>query len=343
MSANRAKLAVVGSFIVDLFYNSIYKSAKTQASDYTEFCTHYISAIKSDAKLTKRLVNQVYDYYKEFTHNSQMNFNDFAYDVSSELLPKKLKKPPSDQAREELVTGAIYELLTKMGVFMTSAGNIKNVIENRTPEVAGPFTESCREQSVSILLGYRTKICNLYMEKTTGIKSKSNPSDNLLLENCKKAIQRLVSEKVELQKKLDKAERKMDRMMDEINRLRDELENDDQEEDDFQQQQPMTERRVAPGNQNNRGISSQPSIKTDNRKPQLLHKVDTSFFSDSAPETKYSGSSAQPKEEKNDTSPNFNLPGDNVGSVSLANDTLEGIEKLIEQTPIATPITDPET
>ena len=257
------KFQIIGSYFVDLCYNNLYQRAKSDQGDYQNIMAQYIGAIRGDPKLQRRLTEQVYKYYKLYMEMDDLEYNRFLSDICEQLVVKEAYKRIQPEHKEEIVIGALYNLLSKLSTFMTSEQNISNVVvpENRQGEIAKKFTESARDYSVKILIAYRTILGNKYIEKSTGVKTKMNVSSNQI-ENFKKAISRLIRENIELKRLVEKYRRRAHDLQAELEELegqRDD-EHDPQNDDDKSDREPRKQMHSKLGSQ----------------------KIDASFFEDDA-------------------------------------------------------------
>ena len=299
------KLMIIGSYFVDLLYNNLYQKAKVDKLEYQDMMMGYISAIKADPKLIKRQVNDTYEYYKNYMRSDNLEYKDFIRDVCYELTTREMRKKMRHEQEQEFVADAFYKLLSALGSFLTTPDNIKNVIveENRRGEIAKVFTESARERSVAILLEYRTKISNSFIEKATGVKPKTKASGDELAK-FKEAIKKLIVENIGLKEKLERRDRRIRQLEDELEDLEGELgdkDGDDKPEDDERGNRPSKRNNDDRSADQSRTSDQQPRSQTQVSKP----RVDASFFSDIA--ASHSESKHTSRSQETSRGPNFRL------------------------------------
>lgn len=227
--SDRKKLQVVGSYFVDHLYNNLHQKAKVDKIEYQDIMKQYVSAIRASANLLRRLVEDVYKYYKVYTHQSSLEYPEFLQDICYEITTQEVRKRIKREQEREFVTLAFYEVLSGLASFMTKPENIKNVIveDNRHGDIAGKFTVAAREYSVNILLTFRTRVTNQFIEKSTGIKpaTKSNATE---IEKYKGAIKKFIIENMELTKKVKKYRRRIEDLEAELEGIEEEQEPEDE-------------------------------------------------------------------------------------------------------------------
>lgn len=346
------KLLTVGSYFVDVFYNKLYHTARAEKAEYQDIAVKYISSMRSDASLLKRLIDDVFKYYKHYMRADSMTYQEFIEEICRELTTREMQRKLRKEQEQEFVAQAFYELLAKLGVFMTGPDNIKNVIneENRRGEIAKVFTENVREQSVAILLSYKTRISNSFIEKNTGIKSKVNGIQEV--EGLKKAIKNLILRNIELTKQVEKYKRRWQKAEDTIRELEQELDNGEEDEDESQSRMKQPSKMEHPSKMEipNKRENSRVNHRTDEKQKSTGPKIDASFFGES-------------KATKNESRPDFRLPGEFNGldeesqnpthkseevrdnqlqkgvphdkqPKSNTDDSLEKLERMVEEIPI---------
>lgn len=352
MTENK-KLQVIGSYFVDLLYNNLYQKAKTDKIEYQDIMVGYISSVKADAKLVRRQVASVHEYYKTFMNQDNLEYREFVHDVCHELTTREMRRKLRPEQEQEFVADAFYKLLASLGHFLTRPENIKNVIseENRKGEVAKIFTEKTREQSVAILMAYRTDISNKFIEKSTGVKTKIKTSGNEV-ENIKKAFVKVVRMNAELLEKLKRRDRKIEELEAELEDLEAELGEQEPKETGRSEQhsrKPETmhsreDSQRQPGNKQVSKPRVDASFFSDTPEPRQSTKPAPNFSLSSRLETPvepHTNNSRQPAEST------FKLPGDMETNVTdsmvtelpkqtSGDDSLSRLEKMVDQMPTVT-------
>lgn len=345
--AENEKFKVLASYCINIVYNDLYNKSVADKIEYAIIINQFIKAVRSDSILLKKFVRDMYRFYKRCSDQDSLTEKEFVEDICDEFTTKEMRKKIKtfDQVHE-IVSVGFYELLSGVSTYITKPDNIKNttVAENRHGDIAKKFTEAVLNHGIAVLIHYRTKIINSFIEKNTGIKNSGKSSDIVKLEVYEKLIRALAKQNNEFKEKLRKYKQRIRDLEYEL----DDLENRDDENNEpngepkgelEDQEKSSRDDRNDRSDRNSRSDRSDRPDRNDNKTKKI---VDASFFESQVSET----NSKNNKESLSQLqTPNFKLPRPiNNETKQKSQETTTEIETTPTSTPqIETYVTDRQT
>ena len=195
---------IVGTYFVEIFYNSIYKVALRQVEDskahsvteaYQNATHAYVTEIQHDSESYLKTMGMLHDYVRHHTEHSMSNYSTFVDRVVSTLVQAEFYRSMIPKDKDEIIASAVCDLVAALAVFSTKPENLPRIIDKRSGADRASTVTMMQDFTVTTLLSVRDRFHSKFLGRATGAKETVS-SD--LVAKLKKAIRVLAKEKATL-------------------------------------------------------------------------------------------------------------------------------------------------
>jgi hypothetical protein len=200
---------IVGSFFVDVIFNHVYNSARTNVSngssltdEYIRRITAYMTGVKSDKQCYGDTVHNLHRYVTGTTRYTTISFSSFVDLIVSVCIPEEYFGQFTTQDKDEILSSVLCDLVANLTAYATKHDMLRRVIDehNQSSEVTIRMLQDFAVQS---LIEKRSDLRNKFLRKKG--QARENVSMDIV-EDMKQALRRVVKEKSELAASLKAAE-----------------------------------------------------------------------------------------------------------------------------------------
>ena len=220
----------VNAFFINIFYNGIYNvaiknitSGKTATGDeYRRLVDSYVIAFKTVNKTYESECNNLYNYYKERCRitNDRINilsFDSFIRHIANMFVPEYMVDEFNKNNRNmhSLVNTVLVDLVSTLGVYMTTSDMMRNIVENRKPQSTATIID-IQDYCRSFMQTTKERLHNIFLSSKSEAKSAVSLD---IINNMKSKLRELVKIKCKYESVIESY--KSNELM-ELNSLRDE-------------------------------------------------------------------------------------------------------------------------
>lgn len=203
---------VIGSHFVEVVFNSIYTVAYKAWQDrkypsitdaYLASLNAYITQLKSDSKSYESSVQRLFQYVKALPDPqfNIMTYTSFIDRFARTLFPEEMFESTRTTDRDEVVGTVLCDLVASLGKYVTSFDMITLVIDSHRRNAE--TVQMLQNRAVTLLFDSRSTIHNKFLGEATQAKDSASLDHIHRLTKC---IRGLVTEKAELEARLEEAE-----------------------------------------------------------------------------------------------------------------------------------------
>lgn len=203
---------VIGSHFVEVVFNSIYTVAYKAWQDrkypsitdaYLASLNAYITQLKSDSKSYESSVQRLFQYVKALPDPqfNIMTYTSFIDRFARTLFPEEMFESTRTTDRDEVVGTVLCDLVASLGKYVTSPDMITLVIDSHRRNAE--TVQMLQNRAVTLLFDSRSTIHNKFLGEATQAKDSASLDH---IHRLTKGIRRLVTEKAELEARLEEAE-----------------------------------------------------------------------------------------------------------------------------------------
>lgn len=202
-------LEIIGSYFVDIIFNHVYTSARTNQSggssltdEYIRFATAYMTGVKSDKKCYGDTVRGLHKYLAGTTSYTTISFSAFVDLIVKNYIPEEYFREFTSPDKDEILSSILCDLVSNLISGATEHSMLRRIIDehDQAPAVTIRMLQDIAIQS---LLAKRSELLNKFLRKK-GQAREHVPMD--VVEPMKRALRQLVKEKAEIASQLREAE-----------------------------------------------------------------------------------------------------------------------------------------
>ena len=193
--------SVLGSHIVEVYFNHVYKSVQanlnkdtTEKDEYIRQVNTYILGVKTDIKSYQETVKMVHIYFQKHTSYGSITYLNFLEKIVALFVPQKYHIEMNSQQKSELVQNVIITLISELGAYVTKPETLTKITTNRNHNPQKTIKE-LQNVSMEVLTYFRETIQNKFIEQTGESKPRES---NDIVNSLKTVVVRLTKEKTQL-------------------------------------------------------------------------------------------------------------------------------------------------
>lgn len=207
----------VGTFFVDIFYNSLYRQAEgvvlagraaSITDAYRSMVINYMNGITQREDLYMKVVRQLHECYQKSSGFSAMVFSEFEDKVISCFIPPEYYRDFTGRHKDKTLHEVVVKSANDMGEFILRKDILRRVIDDRRNEANIPLFQ---DKMLDIFVTQREDYYARFVEQI----NKNNGNDKV----SKKVLDKLKEAFVEEKKKCCELESERDRAVSMISQL----------------------------------------------------------------------------------------------------------------------------
>jgi len=214
---------VLGSYFVDVFFNHLHHSAKTSTSrgssvtdEYVRRVQAFVIGVKTDKSCYGRVIQVVHEYFKTTTRYTALSFSAFVDRIVSVCIPEQYFSGFTADEKDEILSSVICDLVSNLASFATKPDVLHKVIDQHTV-APGVTVRMLQDAAVNALISKRAALQNKFLRKMGQARDHVSMD---VIEDMKKALRRLVKEKVEATSRADEAEEEVDSLKSQLKKFK---------------------------------------------------------------------------------------------------------------------------
>ena len=203
---------IIGAYFTDTVFNHVYHSAKTNITnkssltdEYVKRINAYVIGVKNDSRCYIDVIQGVHKYFISTTRYTTLSFAEFVDRIVGVCVPEEYFRQFSPSDKDEILSSVVCDLVSNIAVFTTRPDMLRRIIDDHTksPEVT---IRMIQDAAVNSLITKRSILHNKFLKKMG--QSRETVSMDIV-EDMKKALRRLVSEKNEVTAELNEFKQKL--------------------------------------------------------------------------------------------------------------------------------------
>ncbi len=170
---------IIGSFVVDTFFNHVYTNAKnnvgtnsTLVDEYIKRIQLYVLGIKDNKKYYEKVVNGMLKYFTQTTKYVSLTYPEFVDKIVITCIPVEYFRQLTNQDKDEIFASIITDLISSLATFVTRPEILRKIVDEHDKSSLATI-RLLQDNSVNILTTKRISLINKF------IKTSSQGRDNI--------------------------------------------------------------------------------------------------------------------------------------------------------------------
>lgn len=221
--ALKSMLSIVGSHFVDIYFNHVYSSARSNVqkdhsltSEYTRQVQAYIIGVKTDQGVYKSVAENLHRYHLGVAKFGSDSFAGFVDTLTDHFIPEQYRRHMSPKKKDEFLSTVICDLVSGLGAHFTTPDALRRVIDYHD-QYAGDTIQRAQQEALTILMRSRGDIYNKFL-RTVG-QAKDGVSAETL-NQLRAVIKKLAYDKAHLKAEVRELEDQVNDCGDELAKAR---------------------------------------------------------------------------------------------------------------------------
>ncbi len=199
---------IIGSYLVDVYYNLLYTTAKEKSKssntslteEYKASAVAFMKGVKNNKGYYIKTFKGMHKFFQTCTKHSTISLIDFEDQLLSHFLPIEHHKIMNNSERDYFTNRIITNIVTDFGVAMCQIENLKMVIDDHHNDVN---VVQLRNLIIEIQI---TEKNNIYTHFVKDSMQKSELVSVDIVNRMKSTIKELIRDKTSFQVRADRAE-----------------------------------------------------------------------------------------------------------------------------------------